>query len=334
MSFNSLISIISWDDPKFIGAMIILLVTLLFLGKKWFSGPICRKIENLTGKVVIITGSNTGIGKETARALANFGATVILACRDEKRANEALIDIKSTTKNNNVHFMKLDLSDFDSIRLFARNFKNKYDKLHILINNAGLNTRERATTKQGFEMHFGVNHLGHFLLTSLLMDVLKTSSPSRVINVSSMGNKFSNFNFEDLQAEKSYVSFDAYCKSKLANIAFTCELNKRSEKFGVKAFSLHPGAVITEISRDSLKVWYIKFFIYLLWPILYYTFKNTIQGAQTTIFCAVQDFNLLKGGEYYSDCKIAKTNPQGKDDKLMIKLWEKSEELMEEKFNI
>jgi len=232
--------------------------------------------------------------------------------------------------------MKLDLNDLSSVRQFAQEFKKKYQNLHILINNAGIMMLpNRETTKDGIEKQFGVNHIGHFLLTNLLLDVMKKSTPARIINVSSNGHLlFGHMNFEDLQSTKSYASIGAYGQSKLANVMFTRELNKRLESKGIKSVSLHPGAVSTELARHVLEAWYMKIVFALSTPLRYYMFKNALQGAQTSIYCAVSGFDELKGGEYYADCKPNKMNKEARNNEFANKLWEVSEELVGQKFDV
>ena len=325
---------INWKNPKLLGGIGFGL-GLLFLGRKYFIGGACKQTANLKGKVVIVTGANTGIGKETARVLAKFGATVILACRDEIRTKPIVQEIIKTTGNQNVEYIRLDLADLNSISNFAETFKKKYEKLHILINNAGvMMIPKKQTTMQGFEMQFGVNHIGHFFLTSLLMDYLKKSAPSRIINLSSLANKHGHINFDDLLSEKRYNLFEAYSQSKLANVLFSRELNKRLEGTNVKAVSVHPGAVRTELDRYVTEGWFVKIVFTLFTPLIYYMYKNPLQGAQTSIYCAICDDSKLQGGEYYADCEVTKCNPEGKDDQIAKRLWEKTEDLIHVKFNI
>jgi len=330
-----MISSISFTDPKVLCTAGVIGVSLLAFGRKWFAGGVNTNTADLTGKIVIITGSNTGIGKETARTLALQGATVILACRDEAKTKVVVEELRADTKNQNIEFIQLDLNDLNSVRQFAKNFKSKYQNLHILINNAGIMmTPLRETTADGFEKQFGVNHLGHFLLTNLLMDVLIKSSPSRIINLSSRAHRRGHIDFDNLQLTESYGPMKSYSQSKLANILFTKELNKRLESKGVKAVSVHPGVVRTELTRYILGKWYHKVAYALLTPLALYILKNSAQGAQTSLYCALCDFDELKGGEYYIDCKPAYSIPESKNAEVAKKLWEVSENLVGQKFNI
>jgi len=270
------------------------------------------------GKVIIITGANCGIGYETALDLAKRNARIILACRDPKRAQDAVEKIKTESKNENVEFEQLDLASLKSIRDFSERINKKPTKLDILINNAGLSgDGPIKRTEDGFETVFGVNHLGPFLLTNLLLDLLKKSAPSRIINVSSEAhscnesfrliirnnfftiniNLVAKLNWDDLQMEKNYSSFKAYSNSKLANILFTKELAKRLEGTNVTAVSLHPGFIKTEIFRNidnnpsfmnSIFKIMVRFFA-----------KETKKGAISSVHCAIDDNIPNQNGLYF-----------------------------------
>lgn len=207
-------------------------------------------MTRIDGRVVIVTGANSGIGKETAVDLARRGGKIYLACRDIKRGEDALKEIKERSESQNVHLIQLDLSSMESIRQFSKKYHELETQLHVLINNAGVMAIPRATTKDGFEMQIGTNLMGHFLLTNLLLDLLKQSAPSRVVVVSSLFHWYGRINREDLNSEKSYWRWIAYGQSKLANILFTRELARRLEGSGVTANAVHPGAVRTELMRD------------------------------------------------------------------------------------
>jgi NAD(P)-dependent dehydrogenase (short-subunit alcohol dehydrogenase family) len=199
------------------------------------------KNTQIHGKVVVITGANAGIGKETAVDLAKRGGKVYIACRDIKRGEDALKEIKERSKSDNVHFLQLDLASMDSVREFSRKFHEAEDQLHILVNNAGIMACPKGKTKDGFELQLGTNHLGHFLLTNLLLDLLKSSAPSRVVVVSSLFHIVGKIRQSDLNGDRFYFRWFAYASSKLANILFTNELAERLNGTGVTANSLHPG---------------------------------------------------------------------------------------------
>ncbi|XP_054876969.1 retinol dehydrogenase 12, like [Poeciliopsis prolifica] len=272
----------------------------------------------LDGQTAVITGANTGIGKETAIDLAKRGARVILACRDMEKAQTALTEVIQSSGNDNVVCMKLDLSDTKSIREFATNVQQNEQKLNLLINNAGVMVCPFGKTADGFEMQIGVNHFGHFLLTYLLLDLIKRSAPARIVNVSSMAHSWGSINLEDINSEKSYNKSKAYAQSKLANVLFTRSLAKRLEGTGVTAYSLHPGVVQTDLWRHLSAP--ERFFMKIAKPFT----KDSVEGAQTTIYCAVEPSLEKESGGYYSGCAAANCSAAGKDDELAQKLWELS----------
>ncbi|XP_032359503.1 retinol dehydrogenase 12 [Etheostoma spectabile] len=269
----------------------------------------------LEGKTAIITGANVGIGKETAKDLAGRGARVILACRDMAKGEQAVCDIMREVEGAKVVARQLDLADTKSICQFAENVYNTEKTLHYLINNAGVAMCPYTTTVDGFEMQFGVNHLGHFFLTFLLLDLLKHSAPSRVINLSSVAHHMGKIQFDDLSGENNYHPVKAYAQSKLANILFTRELAKKTEALGVMAVSVDPGMVNTEITRHLRRplVGIQKTFSSLL--------KTPAEGAYTTIYCTVTPENQLLTGGYYKDCASAESSRAGQDDGTALKLW-------------
>lgn len=201
--------------------------TLVWLFRRYFGGKICQNDVSLCGKTALITGGNTGIGKATALALARKGAKIILACRSLQRGDKAADEIRHRVRNANVCVFFLDLSSLKSIKQFAKDFTKTGNTLHILINNAGIYGTPHWKSEDGFELQFAVNHLGHFLLTNLLMDTLAKSKPSRIIIVSSSLHKYGSIDFEDLNGDKNYSPRKAYAQSKLANLLFAHELKKR-----------------------------------------------------------------------------------------------------------
>ena len=214
-------------------------------------------MANLEGKVAIVTGSNTGIGKETARGLAQEGATVVMAVRDPKKGEAARAELVASEPGLEARrrVMVLDLGDFASIRGFAAAFKRDFRRLDILVNNAGLSPAKRSTTKDGLETTFGVNHVGTFLLTHELLDVLKASAPSRVVVLSSKLHYRGKMAWDDLQFERRrFSTLGAYNQSKLANVLFTRALARRLATSGVVVNAVHPGVVQTELARDMPQV--------------------------------------------------------------------------------
>ncbi|XP_057680378.1 retinol dehydrogenase 12, like [Corythoichthys intestinalis] len=282
-----------------------------------FRGPWVSEAR-LEGKTVLITGANTGIGKEAAADLATRGARVIMACRDLSKAEAAVKEVKERSLNDNVVCMKLDLADTKSIREFAQAVNEGEPNVNILINNAGVMVCPYAKTVDGFEMQIGVNHFGHFLLTFLLLDLLKRSQPSRVVTVSSMAHLLGSIKLDDINSERSYNKQRAYSQSKLANVLFTRSLAKRLQGTGVTTYCLHPGVVQTDLWRhlDGPQ----RFFVNLASPFT----KTTEQGARTTIYCAVEPALENQSGGYYSDCAAANCSAAGKNDELAEKLWELS----------
>ncbi|GFY64258.1 hypothetical protein TNIN_149071 [Trichonephila inaurata madagascariensis] len=280
----------------------------------------------LNGKTVVITGGNTGIGKETARDLAERGAKVIISCRDIKKGREAAEEIRQEIKDANVIVKQLDLASFSSIQQFAQEIQRSEPQINILINNAGVAVCPKSKTTDGFELQFGVNHLGHFLLTNLLMDKIKASAPARIVNVASAAHFIGDINFGDINMEKNYNALMAYCNSKLANILFTRELAKKLEGTGVSTYSLHPGCVHTELSRNISSVNGIIGSIYDF--VMKLTFMSARKGASTTIYCAVEESLASESGLYYTACRSVQPSTTATDDALAKKLWEFSEDLI------
>ncbi|XP_024292228.1 retinol dehydrogenase 12-like [Oncorhynchus tshawytscha] len=274
--------------------------------------------ERLDGKTVIITGANAGIGKETAMDLAKRGGRIILACRDLGRAEAAQREIIEKSGNTNIVTRKMDLSDTRSIREFAELINREEKQVNILINNAGIMMCPYSKTADGFEMQFGVNHLGHFLLTFLLIDLIKRSRPARIINLSSMAHKWGWIQLEDINSERSYHSRRAYGQSKLANILSIRSLAKRLKDTGVTVYAVHPGIVRTELKR------HMNLALLISWKIVRPFTKTIVQGAQTSIYCAVEPELETESGGYYSDCKPSSCTRAAKDDEMAQKLWELS----------
>lgn len=214
-----------------------------------------QDIPDLTGKVVVITGANSGLGFESAQAIAAKGATLVMAVRNMSKGEKARDDLLQAVPNATLDLMKLDVGHLESVREFATAFKMKYDRLDVLINNAGVMAIPRQETADGFEMQLGVNHLGHFALTGLLIDVIVKTPNARVHNVSSSANYTGTMNFDDLMGEEDYGRWSAYGQSKLANIFFTFELQKRlsAAGFDTIANASHPGIVMTNLQENSLE---------------------------------------------------------------------------------
>ena len=307
----------------FVVAILFTAIAVLYAGRKYFQGPKCQSNRSLKGKTVVMTGANTGIGKETAVDLAARGARVILGCRNLEKGKEAIKEIQERSGNQNVFLEKLDLASLESVRSFADKILNSESHLDILVNNAGVMACPYQKTEDGFEMQFGVNHLAHFLLTLLLLDRLKRSQPSRVINVSSDGHRLGSgkIKFDDIHHEKSYSRWEAYNDSKLANVLFTRELCKRLEGTHVTVNAVHPGVVSTELGRHSL----VSSIIFLFF---WYFVKTPLQGAQTVIHCAVSEEMEGISGKYLKDCQTVEPSKGAQDDDAAKKLWEVSVNLV------
>ena len=279
----------------------------------------------IDGKTVLITGANTGIGKETAIDLARRGARIIIACRDLEKAKAAADLITNVTGSKDVTIKHLDLASLKSVRSFAEDINKNENKLDILINNAGIMNCPYSKTEDGYEMQFGVNHLGHFLLTNLLLDLLKKSAPSRIVTVSSLAHAYGGpMNIDDINSEKEYSEWGSYSRSKLANVLFSRELAKKLQGTDVSTYSLHPGAISTELTRHWKKS--------LLWkPLLFlgeYLIKTPEEGAQTTIYCTVEESLASETGKYYSDCAEKTPSKAALDDDTSKRLWELSEKMV------
>ncbi|MBN3287003.1 DHR13 reductase, partial [Polyodon spathula] len=290
-----------------------------------FKGPKCKSSATLVGKTAVVTGGNTGIGKATALDLAKRGARVILACRSKERAEAAVFDIRKESNNNQVLFMQLDLGSLQSVRSFSETFLKTEPRLDILINNAGVGGH--GQTADGFELHFGVNHLGHVLLTTLLLERLKQVEAGRVVTVSSLAYCYGRVDFSTLGTPvsphaSSWVNTQGYCHSKLCNILFTRELANKLEGSTVTCYSVHPGFVYTKVFRD-MKTWQKLFFI----PVAKLFFRDPEGGAQTSIHCAVQEGIEMLSGRYFADCSVQEVGAHARDDGVARKLWEVSERL-------
>ncbi|KAH8277841.1 hypothetical protein KR018_008510 [Drosophila ironensis] len=301
---------------------------IAFCVRLYMQGGKFTKKTDETGKVAIVTGGNTGLGKETVMELARRGATVYMACRDQEKGQKALLEIVKKTGNTNIFSRKCDLASQQSVRDFVDCFKKEQKELHILINNAGVFWQPHSLTKEGFETHLGVNHIGHFLLTHLLLDVLKKSAPSRVIVVASKAHERGQIQVEDINSEKSYDEGIAYCQSKLANILFVRELAKQLEGSAVTVNALNPGIAATEIARNMI-FFQTKFAQYvvetILRPLLWSCMKSPKNGAQTTLYAALDPGLERISGQYFSDCKLATVAPAALDDEMAQWLWSMSE---------
>ncbi len=280
----------------------------------------------MVGQVVVVTGGNSGIGKEAAVAMAAMGATVVITARDQAKGDQALDELRYRSGRDTVEVMALDLSDFASVRAFAAQVVDRHDRLDVLVNNAGGILSQRLETVQGFEMTFGVNHLGHFLLTDLLLDRLKDSGPSRVVTVSSIAHRYAlrGLSYADLQSTHHYWSMDAYAQSKLANVLFTRELARRLDGSGVTANCLHPGVVRTGFGSSDDTTGLERLAMLAGSPF----FVNATRGARTTVFLASSPAVAGRTGGYYVRCREHRPSSVARDPEAARHLWQISEQLI------
>jgi NAD(P)-dependent dehydrogenase (short-subunit alcohol dehydrogenase family) len=281
---------------------------------------------SMQGKVCLVTGSSSGIGKVTARELAKMGATVVMVCRNRAKGEAAQAEIKEESSNDQIDLIIADLSELSQVRRVASEFKQNYSQLHVLIHNAGGIYGERNVTTDGLEQTFAVNYLAPFLLTQLLLDVLKASAPARIINVSSDAHPHGHIDFADLQGAQQYNFVKAYNQSKLAQIYFTYELADQLKGGDVTVNTLHPGRVRSHFNSGT------KGPVHVLGEILYFlTGISEEKGAQTTLYLATSPEVERVSGKYFSQSKQGKETPSSKssyDLAIRHRLWEVSEELI------
>ncbi|XP_020859678.1 retinol dehydrogenase 13 isoform X1 [Phascolarctos cinereus] len=292
------------------------------------SGGSCPSKATIHGKTVIVTGANTGIGKETARELAQRGGRIILACRDLDKCEAAAKEIRGDTLNHRVDARRLDLASLTSVRAFAKKIVEEEERVDVLINNAAVMRCPHWTTEDGFEMQLGVNYLGHFLLTNLLLEKLKASGASRVINISSLAHIAGHVDLEDLNWERRpYEAKAAYCQSKLAVVLFTRELSRRLEGTRVTANALHPGVASTELGRHT-GMHKSVFSSTVLGPFFWLLIKTPKLAAQPSIYLAVAPELSGVSGKYFNAFRQKDPAPQAQDDEAAQKLWARSARLV------
>jgi NAD(P)-dependent dehydrogenase (short-subunit alcohol dehydrogenase family) len=286
-----------------------------------------NKVPDQTGRVAIVTGSSSGIGYETAHVLADKNATVIIAVRNLQRGNTAADKIRAEHESADVRVMELDLANLESVGSFTAKFKENFDRLDLLINNAGVMMPPYSKTADGFELQFGTNHLGHYALTGLLIDLVLKTENSRIVTVSSTGHKSGKLDFDDLNWEKrKYKKMQTYADSKIANLYFTYELQRRLEKAGSKTIAVvsHPGWTATELQRHVGLLRFLNRF-----------FSQSIEmGALPTLLVATA--LDVEGSDYYGPSgrgemkgypKKVESNKLSQDEDIAKKLWTISEEL-------
>jgi len=280
-----------------------------------------QSTQQMQGKICLVTGANSGIGYEAALALAQMGATVVMVCRNRAKGETAQAEIKTKSGNTAVDLMIADLSIQREVRRLADEFKAKYQKLHVLLNNAGGVHGQREVTADGYEVTFAVNHLAYYLLTELLLDVIKASAPARIINVASSAEGFGSLKFDDLMGEKRYGAMQAYGQSKRANIVYAYELAQRLAGTGVTVNAVHPGPVATNFGANSGGI--MGLFTRIARP-----FELTpAQGASRLVYLATSPDVEGVTGKYYGDKKQIKSSAQTHDPAVQRQLREVSEQL-------
>lgn len=275
--------------------------------------------QSMIGKVCIVTGANAGIGKATVLCLVERGAAVAMLARHKGRGESALEEIRQMSSACEVHLFLSDFSSLSSVRELAKELLVHYKKIHILINNAGIIPQTRTITEDGFEMQFGVNHLAHFLLTNLLLDRLRSSSPSRIINVSSGVHTGGTIPFGDLQSENSYHPSSVYAMTKLANVLFSNELARRLNGTQVTSNSLHPGGVNTKLYYDYQS--------WNTWTENEESWEEIKRGALTTLYLAISPEVEKVSGKYFSNQMEAPSSRLSQDKEIAQRLWEVSAEM-------
>ena len=287
--------------------------------------------SSMKGRTCLVTGASGGIGRETAVALAKLGATVVMVSRDSERGEVALSDVRRRSSgSNDVQLMLADLASLQAVRSLASEFRQRYQRLHVLVNNAGAYNAKRLLSEDGHELTFAVNHLAHFLLTNLLLDLLKASAPARIVNVSSRSHMGATIDFDDLHKESGYRGMSAYGQSKLANVLFTRELARRLEGTGVTANSLHPGVVRTGFGRNNdgaigalFRIFQAR--VFQIAPIPFILTPE--QGAETSIYLASSPDVESVTGKYFVKKKPVPSSESSSDPALAARLWQLSEEL-------
>lgn len=296
---------------------------------------------SLQGQVAVVTGASSGLGVETCRVLAAAGATVLMVARDEEKLESVAQELRRQQPDAQLHTQHMDLADLNSVRIAATEILLHHGQIQLLINNAGVMACPLQYTAQGFEMQFGTNHLGHFLFTGLLADALIDGAPGRVVNLSSAGHRFARFNFDDPSyLTRPYDKWQAYGESKTANILFTVALDLRTRERGVRAFAVHPGVIMTNLSRHMEEADLIALNERNPSgePLV---FKSLEQGAATTVWAASSPHLAGRGGIYLENCQIAPAAVQGKsigvesyavNPAAAERLWTLSEELVGQSF--
>jgi NAD(P)-dependent dehydrogenase (short-subunit alcohol dehydrogenase family) len=280
---------------------------------------------NMNGKICLVTGATNGIGKATAQALAQMGATVVIVGRNPAKCTAVVNEIKRISGNDAVEALVADLSIMAEVRQVAVQFKAKYRQLHVLVNNAGAAFGQRQVTAEGFEKTYALNHLSCFLLTTLLLDTLKASAPARIVTVSSDAHKGAHLDFDDLQSEQGGFVFNAYGRSKLANVVFSYELARRLSGTGVTANVLHPGLVRTGFAGNlgaipSAAIDFLMRFVGM----------TPEQGAKTSVYLATSAAVENVTGKYWEKCQATPSGRAAYDEATWTQLWEVSDKAVKQ----
>jgi NAD(P)-dependent dehydrogenase (short-subunit alcohol dehydrogenase family) len=276
----------------------------------------------MRGRVCLVTGATSGIGKATAHALAALGATVVLVGRDPQKGEATVQKIREDTRNEEVELLSADLSSQTSIRRLSDHVLAEHDRLQVLVNCAGAFFRDRRVTIDGLEMTFALNHLAYFMLTTLLLDLLQESAPARVVNVTSGAHSRGRMDFEDLQGERGYRGQAAYNQSKLANVLFTYELARRLDGTGVTVNCVHPGVVNTNFGRQNQPLAW-RLVISMVAPFM----RSLKKGAETVVYLSSDPEVESVTGKYFHDLKAKRSSKLSYDPAVAARLWQVSEEL-------
>ena len=284
------------------------------------------QVPDMSGRTVIVTGGNSGIGFETAAALVGAGARVIITARDAQRGQAAVENIEARSGPGSIELSVFDLGSLESVREGASDLLRRADRIDVLVNNAGLMLTERGETKDGFDTTFGVNHLGPFLLTLMLVDRIKESAPARIVNVSSTAHRSarSGLDFDDLQSTKGYAGMAVYGRTKLANIYFTTELARRLSGTGVTVNSLHPGTIRSGFVGDGDAGGFFGWGIKVARPFM----AGPVKGAETSVYLATAPEVEGVTGQFFTKCRPTTPSKAARDDAAAGRLWTVSEQMV------
>ena len=275
----------------------------------------------LAGRTCLITGATSGIGKATTIALAKLGATIVMVARNQTKGEAVLKEVKQLSRNDSVFLLNADLSSQELVRKLVADFKDRFKRLHMLVNDAGVFLTKYTKTADGIETTFAVNYLSMFLLTNLLLDVLKSSAPSRIVNVASATESGGKINFDDLNGDRKFGGWAAYSNSKLAVIMFTYELARRLEGTGVTVNTLHPGAIRTNLGHGNRGLTSLGFSFVKLF------FASPEKGARTVVYLASSPEVEKVSGKYFINCRSTSSSMHSYDEDIRARLWQVSAQL-------